>query len=63
MSIVVGWWIVPAAITVAALLWAAWMREPYSDGGSYGFSGLVNLLWYLIALVPSLAAWLIWSLL
>ena len=24
MSIVVGWWIVPAAATLAALLWAGW---------------------------------------
>lgn len=51
---------IPTLITVAALTWAVWMREY----GSYNrILWIVNMIWYLIALVLILASWLIWSLL
>lgn len=59
----IGWWVVPTLITVAALTWAVWRREPSSYGGFGDFGELVNMFWFLIALVPILASWLIWSLL
>lgn len=63
MSIALGWWIVPAAITFAALLWAVWVREPHPYGSHNDLVWLLNMFWYLLVSVIALAAWLIWSLL
>lgn len=57
-TITFGWWIVPALITAASFAWAFWPDN--STGFGAAVAGLIQSL---IALVLSLAAWLIWSLL
>ena len=61
-TIAFGWWIAPAIVTAAAFAWAIHMQQP-NRGGDYNFTPLFNALWFVVAAVPSLAAWLIWSLL
>lgn len=62
IEISLGWWLIPAAITVASFGWAWWVQSP-DRGGDYNFTGLFNAMLWIISLVPPLAAWLIWALL
>jgi hypothetical protein len=63
---IMGWWIAPAAVTVAAFAWALPMRSDEKptgsmfDGFGYPFGVMVRLL---VAIGVSLATWLAWSLL
>jgi len=56
-----GWWIAPAVVTIVAFA-LAWRAQSPHTGGDYNFVGFFNTMAYIVALVPSLAAWLIWSL-
>jgi len=57
MSILLGWWLVPALITAAWFLWVT-LRKTDSGIGA-GIDGLL----FFAGLVPVLIAWLIWALL
>lgn len=63
INIALGWWVIPAAVTAIALLIAAWRSDrSYSHGlGAVG-QAMANAFIFLIAIVISLIAWLIWSL-
>jgi hypothetical protein len=60
MTIVIGWWVLPAAITFALFLWA--LLTPPKHSGDYGFD-LMPLVRMAGAIIGTLVAWLIWSLL
>lgn len=61
MEITVGWWAVPAFITIAAVFIA--VREaPVSSGRDYGAGAFIGLAMMMAALIVSLIAWLIWAL-
>lgn len=63
INIAFGWWVIPAAITLIALIFATWRSDrSYSRGlGAVG-QAMANAFILLIAIVISLIAWLIWSL-
>lgn len=66
ITIELGWWLAPFAFTVASFLFAvAINRNGQSDGGwSAGLDGMFSLMTYLLmCVVPSLIAWLVWSIL
>lgn len=66
MMITLGWWIIPLAITAAALAWALPMRSSEKgDGSMFGtiHYAVAASFRTLIAMIISLGAWLIWSLL
>ncbi len=61
MSITVGWWGIPAAITAAAPTWA--FMGDYAPRGDYDFgTPIIGLLKLAAAVIVSLLAWLVWSL-
>jgi hypothetical protein len=62
-TVLIGWWLAPCLVTVAASTWAGWAGDHSSSSG-YGNigKGLGNALIFGVALVASLIAWLIWAL-
>ncbi|RJT42001.1 hypothetical protein D3227_04800 [Mesorhizobium waimense] len=62
-TIQLGWWLVPALITAAAFGWSTWQqdRSPAYDYGKIG-QGIGNAVMHGIALIVTLAAWMIWAL-
>lgn len=63
MTITIGTWAIPLAVTVAIWAWAVLQpsRQPTS---SYDFGGAADALVRLVVALPvSLIAWLIWALL
>lgn len=60
MTISFGWWLLPAAVTVASYLWA-WLTTRGSRP-SFG-DAVVALIYYGAATIASLIAWLIWAVL
>lgn len=66
ITIGLGWWLLPAAVTVAAFVWRWWLHkgEPRTYGGYSGIGdGIGRLLSLFAALTAALFAWLIWALL
>lgn len=63
INIEFGWWIAPTAITALMFLWA-YLKQDRSVGSGYGEPArlLFNGTLFLITTIPSLIAWLIWSL-
>ena len=61
MTLTIGWWAVPAFITIAAL-YMALREQPAPTGRDYGAGGVIGLMFVMAALVVSLIAWLIWAL-
>lgn len=58
-----GWWIAPAAVTALAFMWAYLKQDrKVSSGLGEPARFMGNLFLYLIATIPALIAWLIWSL-
>lgn len=55
ITITIGWWAIPLAITTAALLWAFFW--PAQDSGFFG--GIARLFMLVPALIVSLLAWAI----
>ena len=61
-----GWCLLPAAVTIASLLWAIPMRDDERptgsmfDGLGYPIGVMIRLL---VAGMASLASWLVWALL
>lgn len=63
INIALGWWIAPAAVTALAFLWVYLKQDRKVSGGLGEPARLMgNLFLYLIATIPALIAWLIWSL-
>lgn len=58
MTITVGWWAVPALITMGTFVYALWPVRPTGYGAD--IVGAVSLM---AAVIVSLVAWLSWSLL
>lgn len=58
MSVTIGWWAIPAAITIASVVWALWPQRTKGYG-----SDIVGAIGLMGAIILSLASWLIWSLL
>jgi len=64
ISISIGWWIAPLAITIM-LFGAAWAKtsEDRRPAGDYSFPGLGTVFAMGAATIMSLIAWLAWALL
>lgn len=59
-----GWWLLPLAITAGTFIAVRTMNSKVGDGGGWfgGFNALFSFLNYLVlCVVPSLVAWLVWS--
>lgn len=66
LEITLGWWLVPAAITVLAFAYAAIrdaQENPNGNYGTYGSGAIYTAFVFGGALIVSLIAWLVWSLL
>jgi hypothetical protein len=63
LTIQFGWWLLPLALTVAAFWRAAYLDRDNKPGGDYNMSGIVSAVYYGLALIVSLAVWLVWALL
>lgn len=65
MMVFVGWWMLPAAVTVMALWFSIFVviRVRRAVNNFEGVNGFVPIFYWLCALVATLAAWLIWALL
>lgn len=61
MSIAIGWWAIPAFVTIAAL-YVAFREQPASSGNDYGAGAVIGAMFIMLALIVSLIAWLIWAL-
>jgi hypothetical protein len=63
MTIELGWWLAPLAITLTSFFLAE-RSSPKSSGRDYGSigDGLVGMFYHLLAALLSLSAWLIWAL-
>ncbi len=61
----ISWWIIPFAVTVAAMAWGWWWcsTEEIQHGGYLGGMAFYPLFAVPVVLIVSLTAWLIWSLL
>ena len=62
-----GWWLLPTAVTIAAFV-AVYLFGPKmrpNNGGMFPdvLGGIMELGSYLLAVVASLIAWLLWALL
>jgi hypothetical protein len=57
-----GWWLVPAAITLACFGYAAFMSRDMGND-RFGAGAVISFGFYMMAAVVSLLSWLIWSLL
>lgn len=62
MSITIGWWAIPAFVTIAAV-YIALREAPTSSGNDYGASAFIGVVMMMAALIISLIAWLIWAIL
>lgn len=65
LTLSLGWWLVPLAITLAGPLWALPRRRSerrrsssFWPDGTYAIGSLVRLT---VAVIAALTAWLIWS--
>lgn len=64
ITIELGWWLLPFAFTVASFLCAVAINRNGRSSGSWsaGIDGMFSLMSYLLmCVVPSLVAWLVWS--
>lgn len=57
-----GWWLLPTAITLASFVTVGFMSRDLGND-RFGAGAVVAFLFYLIAAVVSLLAWLIWAVL
>ena len=64
ITLYLGWWLLPAAITVALFLgWRLWgVRMRPSNGGMFpdAAGALLEAVGYLVAALLSVIAWLVW---
>lgn len=63
MTITIGLWGIPLAVTLAAVAWAFLMPMPRPQGGAFDFGGMLSGFARLAAVVfVTLVAWLVWAL-
>ena len=62
-SIIFGWWLAPALVTIAAFAWSTHHQDhrPTGDYGRIG-QGIGNAILHGVALIVSLIVWLVWAL-
>lgn len=60
MTITLGWWAIPAFLTVAALLWG--VAKP-SRPNPYGYGDIGGAIVALFVIIGLLVVWLIWAVL
>lgn len=65
VSITLGWWLAPLAVTLLSfgLAWGKCVLVPDSGGGYFPMGALMAVFLFPLAAVVSLAAWLAWALL
>lgn len=59
-----GWWLLPLAFTVGTFIAARVINSEAGDGGGWfaGVNAMFSFITYLlVCVVPSLVAWLLWS--
>lgn len=61
MTLTVGWWAIPAAITAAVVIFGLWPAPRPSGYTSLGDS-IVGAVELMAGIILALAAWLIWAL-
>lgn len=63
VTITLGWWAIPAAMTIALVVWAFFPVRTNSTG--YGRIGeaMVQVIYLMFGAILCLIAWLIWALL
>ena len=57
LTITIGWWLAPAAVTFGMVIWAFWPEKNVGYGMDVGGAFKV-----LVGIIVALAAWLVWSL-
>lgn len=63
LTITLGWWVIPAAVTIASLIWALVPRRSERRSGDYDFAFWIPAAFRLaVSIIVSLALWLTWSL-
>jgi len=62
MTITIGWWIIPAVMTLATVVFG-FMPLPRATGNASMGNAVVGLVQLLCAIAVTLIAWLIWALL
>lgn len=65
LTIGFGWWLLPTAVTIIAVVVALYMSREDGSHGDYASIGnaFVALVIYCVAIIVSLIAWLIWAVL
>ncbi len=65
ITIQIGWWLLPLLATLGAVAWAWWYceSEEISHGGYFGGFHYYPFVAVPVAIIITLSAWLIWSLL
>jgi hypothetical protein len=58
MTLVIGWWLAPLLVTVAAVVWFLVVAQPYGTDNDRVQTGYDAYL----AIVAALVAWLVWAL-
>lgn len=61
MTITLGWWTLPLAVSLVPWAWACWPRPRSYGYGAIG-DGLAGALRGCAAIIITLAAWLVWAL-
>lgn len=61
LTITFGWWLIPAAITLAVAVYAFWPEPAPRGWGDLG-SGMAGAFRLMAGIILALAAWLVWSL-
>lgn len=62
VTIEFGWWLIPTAVTLMSFGMGHWYAiEPASTPMGAALDGFLRLVFYGMALIVSLIAWLIWA--
>jgi hypothetical protein len=60
VTIGLGWWLIPAAITLLCFGYAAFMARDMGND-RFGAGAIIAFVFYMMASVVSLTAWLVWA--
>jgi hypothetical protein len=60
MTFTIGYWIIPLALT-ALFFYNAKKKAEYDSRGQFMFGGLFHILYFGIATIGALIAWLVYS--
>jgi hypothetical protein len=63
ISLEIGSWMIPTAITAIAFGRALWLAQKMPSTGGYGDVGnaAIVLVYVMMALITALVAWLVWA--